>query len=45
MGGSTPEAYQASKEEQDRLAARLWNMPPPVGGPHHWVCAQMQGWA
>jgi hypothetical protein len=45
MGGSTPEAYQASKEEQDRLAARLWNMPPPVGGPHHWDCARMQGFA
>ena len=24
LGGSTPHAYQASKAEQDRLAARLW---------------------
>ena len=24
LGGSTPAAYQASKAEQDRLAARLW---------------------
>jgi hypothetical protein len=30
---------------QDRLAARLWNMSPPVGVPHHWVCAQMLGYA
>jgi hypothetical protein len=44
MGGSTPQAYQASKEEQDRLAAKLWNMPYP-GGPHHWVCAQLHGYA
>jgi hypothetical protein len=42
MGGSTPEAYQASKEEQDRLAAKLWNMP---GGPANWDCARMHGWA
>jgi hypothetical protein len=42
VGGSTPEAYQASKEEQDRLAAKLWNMP---GGPANWDCARMHGWA
>jgi hypothetical protein len=42
MGGSTPEAYQASKEEQDRLAAKLWNMP---GGPANWDCARMLGYA
>jgi hypothetical protein len=42
MGGSTPEAYQASKEEQDRLAARLWNSP---NGPGNWDCARMQGLA
>jgi hypothetical protein len=42
MGGSTPQAYQASKEEQDRLAAKLWNSP---GGPANWDCARMQGLA
>jgi hypothetical protein len=42
MGGSTPQAYQASKEEQDRLAALLWNRP---GGPANWDCARMQGLA
>src|SRR5690606_33952728 len=25
LGGSTKHAYQASRAEQDRLAARLWN--------------------
>ena len=36
LGGSTPQAYQASKAEQDRLAARLW---AGGGGAHNWVCA------
>ena len=38
LGGSTPHAYQASKAEQDRLAARLW---AGGAGPHNWVCAGM----
>ena len=36
LGGSTPHAYQASKAEQDRLAARLW---AGGAGRHNWVCA------
>ncbi len=36
LGGSTPEAYQASKAEQDRLAAQLW---AGGAGAHNWVCA------
>ena len=36
LGGSTPHAYQASKAEQDRLAARLW---AGGAGAHNWVCA------
>jgi peptidoglycan hydrolase CwlO-like protein len=36
LGGSTPQAYQASKAEQDRLAARLW---AGGAGAHNWVCA------
>jgi peptidoglycan hydrolase CwlO-like protein len=36
MGGSTPHAYQASKAEQDRLAARLW---ADGAGAHNWDCA------
>ena len=36
LGGSTPEAYQASKEEQDRLAAILW---AGGAGARNWVCA------
>ena len=36
LGGSTPHAYQASKSEQDALAARLW---AGGGGAHSWVCA------
>jgi septal ring factor EnvC (AmiA/AmiB activator) len=40
LGGSTPHAYQASKAEQDRLAARLW---AGGGGAHNWVCAALVG--
>ena len=40
LGGSTPNAYQASKAEQDRLAARLWN---GGGGASNWVCAALVG--
>jgi peptidoglycan hydrolase CwlO-like protein len=36
LGGSTPHAYQASKSEQDALAARLW---AGGSGAHNWVCA------
>ena len=36
LGGSTPQAYQASKAEQDRLAARLW---AGGAGRGNWVCA------
>ena len=36
LGGSTPQAFQASKAEQDRLAARLW---AGGAGAHNWVCA------
>jgi septal ring factor EnvC (AmiA/AmiB activator) len=36
LGGSTPQAYQASKAEQDRLAARLW---AGGAGRDNWVCA------
>jgi septal ring factor EnvC (AmiA/AmiB activator) len=36
LGGSTRHAYQASKAEQDRLAARLW---AGGSGAHNWVCA------
>jgi septal ring factor EnvC (AmiA/AmiB activator) len=36
LGGSTKHAYQASKGEQDRLAARLW---AGGAGAHNWVCA------
>jgi septal ring factor EnvC (AmiA/AmiB activator) len=38
LGGSTPHAYQASKAEQDRLAARLW---AGGAGAHNWVCATL----
>lgn len=38
LGGSTPHAYQASKAEQDRLAARLW---AGGAGRHNWVCAEL----
>jgi peptidoglycan hydrolase CwlO-like protein len=40
LGGSTPQAYQASKAEQDRLAARLW---AGGAGASNWVCAVMVG--
>ncbi|MGH2840558.1 MAG: transglycosylase family protein, partial [Solirubrobacteraceae bacterium] len=40
LGGSTPHAYQASKAEQDRLAARLWN---GGRGASNWVCAGLVG--
>jgi septal ring factor EnvC (AmiA/AmiB activator) len=36
LGGSTPQAYQAPKAEQDRLAAQLW---AGGAGAHNWVCA------
>jgi len=35
VGGSTPHAYQASKAEQDRLAAKLWNNG---AGARNWDC-------
>ena len=38
LGGSTPQAYQASKAEQDRLAALLW---AGGAGSHNWVCADL----
>ena len=38
LGGSTKHAYQASKAEQDRLAARLW---AGGAGAHTWVCASL----
>jgi septal ring factor EnvC (AmiA/AmiB activator) len=40
LGGSTPHAYQASKAEQDRLAAILW---AGGAGAHNWVCASLVG--
>jgi len=40
LGGSTPAAYQASKAEQDRLAATLW---AGGAGAHNWVCAGLVG--
>src|SRR5512133_703440 len=40
LGGSTPHAYQASKAEQDRLAAKLW---AGGAGAHNWVCAAIVG--
>jgi peptidoglycan hydrolase CwlO-like protein len=36
LGGSTKHAFQASKAEQDRLAAKLWN---GGAGRDNWVCA------
>lgn len=38
MGGSTPAAYLASKAEQDRLAAALWN---GGAGADNWDCAAL----
>ena len=40
LGGSTKHAYQASKAEQDRLAANLWN---GGSGASNWVCAVLVG--
>jgi peptidoglycan hydrolase CwlO-like protein len=40
LGGSTPDAYKASKAEQDRLAAKLWN---GGAGASNWVCAALVG--
>ena len=40
LGGSTPNAYQAPKAEQDRLAARLWD---GGRGAHNWDCAALVG--
>jgi len=40
VGGSTPHAYLASKAEQDRLAAKLWNGGRGAG---NWVCAALVG--
>ena len=40
LGGSTPHAYQASKAEQDRLAAKLW---AGGAGARNWVCADLVG--
>jgi hypothetical protein len=40
LGGSTPQAYLASKAEQDRLAAQLWNGGSGAG---NWVCATLVG--
>ena len=40
LGGSTPRAYLASKAEQDRLAARLWN---GGRGARNWDCAVIVG--
>jgi hypothetical protein len=40
LGGSTPAAYKASKAEQDRLAAKLWNNG---AGASNWVCAALVG--
>lgn len=40
LGGSTPHAHQASKAEQDRLAAKLWD---GGRGAHNWVCASLVG--
>jgi len=40
LGGSTPNAYQAPKAEQDRLAAKLWNGGAGAG---NWDCAAIVG--
>lgn len=40
MGGSTSDAYKASKAEQDRLAAKLWNNGAGAG---NWDCAAIVG--
>jgi septal ring factor EnvC (AmiA/AmiB activator) len=38
FGGSGPHAYLASKAEQDRVAARIWN---GGRGASNWVCASL----
>jgi peptidoglycan hydrolase CwlO-like protein len=38
FGGSTPQAYQAPKSEQDRVAARIWR---GGAGASDWVCAAL----
>jgi hypothetical protein len=38
LGGSTPQAYQASKAEQDRLASALW---AGGSGADNWDCAAL----
>lgn len=40
LGGSTPHAYLASKAEQDRLAAKLWDNGR---GARNWDCAAIVG--
>jgi len=40
LGGSTPQAFQASKAEQDRLATQLW---AGGSGARNWVCAALVG--
>ena len=40
LGGSTPKAFLASKAEQDRLAARLWD---GGRGASNWDCAVILG--
>ncbi|WP_354700729.1 hypothetical protein DSM112329_01015 [Paraconexibacter sp. AEG42_29] len=40
LGGSTPQAYMASKAEQDRLAAKLWDNGR---GARNWDCAAIVG--
>ncbi|HEX8159799.1 MAG TPA: transglycosylase family protein [Solirubrobacteraceae bacterium] len=40
LGGSTPAAYLASKAEQDRLAAQLWDGGNGAG---NWVCSALVG--
>jgi septal ring factor EnvC (AmiA/AmiB activator) len=40
LGGSTRHAFQGSKAEQDRLAARLW---ASGAGASNWVCAALVG--
>jgi hypothetical protein len=40
LGGSTPHAYLAPKDEQDRLAEQLW---AGGRGARNWVCAALVG--
>ena len=40
FGGSTPQAYQAPKAEQDAVAARIYN---GGAGASNWVCASLVG--